>query len=465
LKTIPFRFLPPLLLAAVISPARAATSFVAETPLEWSVRMADSQIQRGGTNLYCTPIGNNSWDYTTGLFCDALIRLSDASGDPGFEKKAETVISSFITPDGKITTYEKKRPKPKPKPGVSVTPTPDEGLPVVKIPYSLDDVESGVATLKLFEITHDPRYRKAADILRQQLRVHPRVKEGGFWHKAVYPNQMWLDGLYMGEPFYADYATDFNEPKDFDDIGNQFTLIGEHTYDPKTGLFYHAWDESKKQHWANPTTGTSPNFWSRAIGWYAMALVDVLDTMPKDHPARPQLIDLLNKFAAGILKWQDPDTGVWWQVTDKGAKTNNYLEASSSSMFVYALAKGVNHGYLPRTDIPAIRKGYAGIVWQFVTLAKDGKSINLTRVCKVAGLDKHRDGSFKYYTLGEPVVSNDLKGVGPFIDAGMECQKLFGADTFPISPTPVAHVGPPTKEPTPTPAPDASPSPADAGPA
>ena len=128
--------------------------------------MADSQIQRGGTNLYCTPIGNNSWDYTTGLFCDALIRLSDASGDPGFEKKAETVISSFITPDGKITTYEKKRPKPKPKPGVSVTPTPDEGLPVVKIPYSLDDVESGVATLKLFEITHDPRYRKAADILK-----------------------------------------------------------------------------------------------------------------------------------------------------------------------------------------------------------------------------------------------------------------------------------------------------------
>jgi unsaturated rhamnogalacturonyl hydrolase len=241
---------------------------------------------------------------------------------------------------------------------------------------------------------------------------------------------MWLDGLYMGEPFYADYATDFDEPKDFDDITNQFTLIAAHTYNPKTGLFYHAWDESKKQVWANPRTGTSPNFWSRAIGWYVMAIVDVLDKMPANHPGRAKLIAILNNAAAGLVKYQDPKTGVWWQVTDQGPRKYNYLEASSSSMFVYAMAKGVNHGYLPRTYIPAIRTGYQGILTQFVSLDKGGRTISLNRICKVAGLNKRHTGTYQYYTQVEKIVSNDLKGVGPFIDAGMECQKLFGDEKF-----------------------------------
>lgn len=429
------RYLPVVaaLVVAGNQPLRAASNegISPTTPLQWSVRMADSQIIHSGTNLLCPPAGPGGWDYTTGLFADALIRVTDETGFNGYEQYAEKTIGSFLTPAGKIYGYQKPKPKPKPKPGVpAATPTPDEGLAHPKIPYSLDEVESGVAAIKLYEITHDPRYKSAADILRQQLRVHPRTPEGGFWHKAVYPNQMWLDGIYMGEPFYADYATDFNEPKDFDDIAHQFTLIAAHTYDPKTGLFYHAWDESHKQVWSNPRTGTSPNFWGRAIGWYVMALVDVLDKMPANHPGHAQLIDILNKAAVGLVRYQDPKTGVWWQVTDQGPRKFNYLEASSSSMFVYALAKGVNHGYLPRTYIPAIRKGYQGILTQFVSLDKDGHSISLNHICKVAGLDKRRNGSYKYYTQGEKIVSNDLKGVGPFIDAGMECQKLFGNEQF-----------------------------------
>jgi len=393
--------------------------------------MADSEIARTGKSLYPAPVGNGWWDYTSGLYADALIRLSDASGSPVYEKTAEAMIGSFITPDGKIIDYQKKRPPPKPKPGQPIpTPTPDEGLPAVKINYALDDVQSGVATLKLYAITHDPRYRSAAEVLRNQLKIQPRTPEGGFWHKSIYPNQMWLDGLYMGEPFYADYAAYFDEPADFDDIGKQFTLIAEHTYDPKTGLFYHGWDESKKQPWASRSTGTSPSFWGRAIGWYVMGLVDVLDVMPANHPQRPALIAILQEAAAGLIKNQDPKTGVWWQVTDQGARAHNYLEASSSCMFVYAMAKGVNHGYLPRTDIPAIRAGYQGILRQFIALDKDGKTIDLNHCCKVAGLDKRRLGTFKYYTQGEKIVSNDLKGVGPFIYAGMECQKLFGTETF-----------------------------------
>jgi unsaturated rhamnogalacturonyl hydrolase len=436
LKTHPLRYLPILaaLLAAGTSTTLRASSnegISPTTPLQWSIRMADSQISRSGTTLICAPSGGGWWDYTSGLYSDALIRLTDDTGSPYYQHEAEHIIGSFITPAGKIRTYQQKRPKPKLKPGQPTPkPTPDEGLAHPKINYSLDDVESGVAALKLYEITNEPRYKKAADILRAQLRIHPRTPEGGFWHKAVYPNQMWLDGLYMGEPFYADYAADFDEPKDFDDIAHQFTLIAAHTYDPKSGLFYHAWDESKKMPWANRSTGASPNFWGRAIGWYVMALVDVLDKMPKDNPGRPQLIAILNNAAAGLVKYQDPKTGVWWQVTDKGPRKYNYLEASSSSMFVYAMAKGVNHGYLPRTYIPAIRAGYEGIIKQFISLDKNGRTISLNHICKVAGLDKHRDGSYKYYTQGEKIVSNDLKGVGPFIDAGMECQKLLGDEKF-----------------------------------
>ncbi len=431
-----FALIPAVLLTGLWTRPALAGGVDGGTPLEWSARMAHSEMDRLGESLDGPPKANGRWDYTTGMYADALIRLSVSTGDPAYEKSAESIIGSFIGPTGDIATYQSSHAKRKtgdgksPPARPSPAPSPAPGPAKRAIPYSLDEVQSGVATLKLYDLTGERRYREAAGILRDQLRKHPRTPEGGFWHKAGYPNQMWLDGLYMGEPFYAEYAVRFEEPRDFDDIANQFVLVGEHTYDPKTGLFYHGWDESKKAPWANPETGDSPSFWSRAIGWYAMALADTLDSMPANHPARPALIDLSRKVAAGLLKYQDPKTGVWWQVTDQGGRPGNYLESTASCMFVYALAKGVNHGYLPRTDIPAIHAGYQGIIREFVTADPDGGGINLTRCCKVAVLDTKNKGSYQYYTSGPPIVSNDLKGVAPFINAGTECSRLFPGERF-----------------------------------
>jgi unsaturated rhamnogalacturonyl hydrolase len=400
------------------------------TPLEWSTRMANAEMQRLGTSLLASTKGTGRWDYTTGLYADALLRLTDKTHDPAYRQSAEEIISSFISPDGTIATYGPRKKELQKalaaERAKSTQPAGKKSIPG----FSLDQVQAGVPTLKLYDLTGDERYRKAADILRRQLQKQPRVAEGGFWHKGGYPDQMWLDGLYMAEPFYADYAVRFKEPQDFDDIVKQFALVGEHTYDPTTGLFYHGWDATHQLAWADPKTGASPHFWSRAIGWYAMGLVDVLAVMPADDPRRPELVTLLRKVAAGILRYQDPKTGVWWQVTDEAYKPGNFPEASASCMFVYALARGVNEGVLPRSDVPAIRAGYAGIIRQFVTFTLDRRAVNLNRCCLVAGLDVRNKGSFAYYTQVVRIVPNDLKGVGPFITAGMECSQLFGRETF-----------------------------------
>jgi unsaturated rhamnogalacturonyl hydrolase len=263
-------------------------------------------------------------------------------------------------------------------------------------------------------------------MLRRQLDTQPRTSEGGFWHKQHYTNQMWLDGLYMGAPFYAECAKVFNTPQDFDDVAKQFKLVDQHLYDAKSGLFYHGWDSKRMQGWANKETGASSNFWGRAVGWYAMGCVDTLDYLPADHPARAQMVAELKKTADGIVKWQDADSGLWWQVMDQGKREGNYLEATASAMFVYALAKGVNEGYLSKDYVPAVVRGYNGILTKLIK--EEGGKVSITHCCAVAGLgyyNRPRDGSFGYY-VSEPVVENDLKAVGPFILAGIEVQKLAG---------------------------------------
>ena len=385
-------------LLASCATAAAPQKFSGATPLEWSVRLADSQIIRQTS----VP----KWDYTVGLFSLSLLKLDVQAPDPRHVKFAEASVGALISPDGKIQGYR-----------------PEE--------YQLDALNPGKTVLALWQITHDERYKNAATILRHQLGPQPRTSDGGFWHKQRYTNQMWLDGIYMASPFYAECAKLFGEPEaSFDDIAKQFHLIDEHTYDAKTGLNYHGWDAAKVQPWANPATGCSSNFWGRALGWYAMALVDTLDYFPTNHPARPQIIATLKKLSAGVVKFQDAKTGLWWQVMDQDGRQGNYLEATASAMFVYALAKGVNHGYLSREYVPAIKKGYAGIINNLIK--PDGeKGWSLTKCCSVAGLGgspsngKMRDGSFDYY-VGEPVVSNDLKGAGPFILAGIELQHLIG---------------------------------------
>lgn len=371
------------------------------TPLQWSQRLADSEMARS--------TAAPRWDYAAGLFAWSLLQLNAATRDPRYEIYAEDAIGPLIAPDGTIRGYHM-----------------DE--------YQLDALMPGRAVLALGRITHDDKYNNAAAILRRQLDTQPRTPDGGFWHKQRYTNQMWLDGVYMAEPFYAEYAK-LGDPSgaSFDDIAKQIELIDEHTYDPRTGLNYHAWDAARVQPWANPVTGCSSNFWARGEGWYAMALVDLLDDFPPDHPARAQILTILQKTMAGIARWQDRKTGLWWQVMNQGGRPGNYREATASAMFVYALAKSVNRGYLPAGYAKVARKGFAGIVKYLITDDGNGQW-SLANCCSVAGLGfknaagRPRDGSFGYY-VSEPVVKNDLKGVGPFILAGIEVQKLTGTST------------------------------------
>lgn len=386
--------------------ACAAETFAGATPLEWSQRLANSEMTRRGDSLAYTPTGKAKWDYTAGLFTLSLLKLNEQKLDAHYVTFTQKAIGSFIAADGSIQGYR-----------------PEE--------YQLDALNAGKTVLALWALTHEERYQKAAAILRKQLDTQPRTFDGGFWHKQRYTNQMWLDGLYMGAPFYAGYAATFGgDDQAFEDVTKQICLMDKHTYDRATGLYYHGWDATKVQPWANPATGCSSNFWGRAVGWYAMALVDVLDYLPANHPGRAQLIERLQKLAAGVVKYQDARTGLWWQVLDQGDRPGNYYEATASTMFVYALAKGVNHNSLPPSYAAAATKGYAAIVKHLIHDEGDGHW-SLTHCCQVAGLGgspangKYRDGSFGYY-VGEPVVNNDLKGVGPFILAGIEVQALTG---------------------------------------
>jgi unsaturated rhamnogalacturonyl hydrolase len=371
--------------------------FKGATPLEWSVRMADSETSRR-TSLAWKEGGRAKWDYTAGLFTVSLLKLNERVPTPAYVAFTTNAIGSFIDEEGNIRGYK-----------------PAE--------YQLDALNPGKTVLALWLLTGEERYQKCAALLRKQLDTQPRTSDGGFWHKERYTNQMWLDGLFMGSPFHAQYTKLFNGSRtNYDDITRQFQLIRKHLYDSKTGLYYHGWDEKKTQDWANRRTGTSSNFWGRALGWYAMALVDVLDFLPDNHPGRKEILSQLKKTADGIVKWQDKESGLWWQVLDQGGRKGNYLEATASSMFVYSLTKAVNRGYLSRKYVPAILKGYEGITGRLIK--SDGDKISLIQCCSVAGLGFGRDGSYEYY-LREPIVENDLKGVGPFILAGIELQDLL----------------------------------------
>jgi unsaturated rhamnogalacturonyl hydrolase len=392
-------------------PAHAAepVEFGGAKPLTWSERMAASEMARRGDSLFLGGSPRAKLDYTTSLFGLSLLKLAERTGDAAMADYGAKTVESFVRPDGSLATFR------------------SEAL-------SLDEIPPGKVLLFRWEHgRRDARFRKAIETIRAQLDEQPRTSEGGFWHKQRYPSQMWLDGVFMASPFLAQYGAIFHQPAAFDDVANQILLIDRHAYDPKTGLHYHAWDEKRAQSWANPETGDSPNFWGRAEGWYAMALVDSLEFLPADHPAVPRIKDVLRRVADGIVRWQDPPTGVWWQILDQGGREGNYREATCSSMFVYALAKAVNRGWLPRaTYAPAIERGYAGLIREFVR--DDGRDrVSLTHCCEVAGLGytnsagRPRDGTFEYY-VSEPVIDNDLKGVGPFILAGLEVSSFLAPD-------------------------------------
>src|SRR6187551_675512 len=346
------------------------------------------------------PVGSQTkWSYDMGVVLKGFEGIWMNTGDVSYFNSIQKKIDYFVKDDGSIKNYEL-----------------DE--------YNLDHVNNGKLVLLLYRVSGKEKYKKAADLLRSQLKTHPRTKEGGFWHKKIYTNQMWLDGLYMGSPFYAEYAMLF-EGSAFDDIANQFVWMEKHARDPKTGLLYHAWDESKEQKWANKETGASPLFWARAMGWYADAIVDALDYFPVDHPKRQSLIDILNRLVNAIEKQQDKATGLWYDIMNYSGpgKEKNYFEASASCQFTYAIAKGVRKGYLPAAKITIAKKAYAGIVKQFIKV-ENGQT-NLHGTVKVSGLggNPYRDGSFAYY-MSEPVIVNDPKGIGAFLLATNEIEML-----------------------------------------
>jgi unsaturated rhamnogalacturonyl hydrolase len=368
----------------------------------WSLKMIDSYIKNNP--LAFDPDKNSdNWNYEVGCMLKAAEQLY-----------YDTKINSYLS-------YIKKN--------IDFSIQTSGTIKNISIEeYNIDSINTGKVLLFLYKKTKAPKYLKAAKFLITQMKGHPRTSEGGFWHKKVYPYQMWLDGLYMASPFLAEYAALTRNNLMFDDVAQQLILVEKKTRNPKTGLLYHAWDETKELAWADKTTGCSPNYWGRAIGWYVMAIVDCLDYLPIDHPKRGEIIGLFERLVPAIGAVQDSKSGVWYQVLDMPDKAGNYLESSCSAMFVYAIAKGVRKGYLSKRFLSIAIKGFKGIIENFVETDSTG-NVNLLKVCGGAGLGKHpdrgdyRDGSFEYY-IGEEIRTNDRKGVGPFILAALEIEMI-----------------------------------------
>ena len=364
----------------------------------WPARIANSFIQRhpGGVTFdYASP--NQKWNYEQGLMLEAFHQMWLLTHERKYLEFVKENMDRYVADDGGIRTYEYGD-------------------------FTLDNIAPGRALLALYEETGFEKYKRAADTLRSQLRNQPRTHEGGFWHKKIYPYQMWLDGLYMAEPFYAWYAKEAKTEDNFSDIIDQFIFVARHTSDPKTGLMYHAWDESRQQRWAAPETGCSSNFWGRAMGWYCMALVDVLDFIPKGYPRRDSLVAILQNLSSSLAKHRDPKTGLWYQIVDQPGREGNYLEASASCMITYTFAKGASRGYLAKRYFEIAETTFTAITESFVTTDEHGL-VNLLHTCQGAGLGGHpyRDGSYEYY-IKEPQRTNDLKGLGSFLLAAIEIE-------------------------------------------
>ena len=381
----------------------------ARAALNWSKRLADSELDRK-TLLYHV----DGWDTNRerdpkfeydiiGLLPVSYDELNKAAPASRYADVLPHVTGSFIAEDGEIARYKMSN-------------------------FNIDNIAPGVGVLRLWENTGEERYKLAAERLRHHLEEHPRTSGGAFWHKQRYPWQLWLDGVYMGMPFLAQYAALFEEGEQqhesWSEVVKEFQITREQLRDSETGLYYHAWDEKHQQDWADPDTGLSEHFWGRGFGWLTMAIVDVLDFIPEEETElRQPLLDMIQEIAADLKRWQDPETGTWWQIMDRPGAAGNYRESSASSMFTYFYAKAIRNGYLDDRYRSVAQKAYDGLIDEFMLVHADG-SVSLTNICLVAGLGFGRDGSYHYY-MSEPVWENDPKGTGPFILAGIEMHRLL----------------------------------------
>lgn len=337
----------------------------------------------------------NKWNYIDGCMITAVLALYRITGEQKYLDFADRFVRGFVQEDGSIRTYEVEE-------------------------YNLDNVNPAKNLFRLYDLTGAECYRRAMETVRAQLTTMPRIKQGNFWHKDIYPNQVWLDGLYMAQPFYMEYETRFNGKKNCLDSFKQFCVVREHMRDEKTGLYYHGYDESRAMYWADPETGCSPNFWLRALGWFVIALVDTIEAMDEQmyyeyRVLRDQFIELME----AILPYQQ-ECGMFYQVIDKPEAEGNYLETSGTAIIAYGILKAVRLGILPEKYAVYGEKAFFGTTDRYLRVDDQGQPV-LGGICLVAGLGgaQHRDGSLEYY-FSEPVVENEAKGVAPLILAYTE---------------------------------------------
>jgi len=374
---------------------QSSTKKSGNTEQKWSVRMANT-VMTQADSLTKYAAGNPKWAYDVAFLGMAIDRLG--SLDPKYSKYMENWVNYFVHPDGSVTDYRLKE-------------------------YNLDRIFPGRNVMTVYKRNPDPKYKMALDNFIEQLKTHPKTNSGGYWHKQIYPWQMWLDGIFMGSTFMVQYAKEFNAPEWYDVATAQTKMIYEKTLDPATGLLMHAWDESCQQKWCNPETGQSQYPWSRAMGWYVMAILDILDYLPADHPDRDDLINILQKTCDALLKVRDPESGIWYQVLNYGGREGNYLEGSGSAMYIYVFAKGARLGYLDIKYREIAEKAFDDFIKELVTVDENGKVI-IRNICGGCGLggNPYRDGSYEYY-INEKRFDNDTKGVAPFILAAIELDK------------------------------------------
>ena len=335
-----------------------------------------------------------AWNYIDGCMMTSLLNLYRITGNKKYLDFVNNFVDYYVFEDGSIRGFKKET-------------------------YNIDNINEGRILFDLYNYTKIEKYRLAIDTLYSQLKDHPRTKEGNFFHKAIYDNQIWLDGLYMAQPFYTLYAMNYN-PSLVDDIISQFSNVFEIMYDKSKHLYYHGYDSSRKAFWCDKETGLSKNFWLRSIGWYTVALIDVYDFL-KDDPRKTKIKNIFTITIDGVLEYLNKDKYMFYQVVDKGHLNGNYLETSGSAMIAYAILKGARLNILSEDKKEIGLKIFQGICDEY--LSEENGELNLKGICLVAGLgpenNTRRDGTFEYY-ISEPVVSNDAKGVGPLIMAYTE---------------------------------------------
>jgi unsaturated rhamnogalacturonyl hydrolase len=366
------------------------------TDQKWSVRMANSIMTRSDSLIHHLGVKNPKWSYDVAFLGMAIDKLGKT--DPKYSKYMSDWVNWFVKPDGSVFDYKSSE-------------------------YNLDRIFPANNLLTLYQRGKKDNYKIALDNFIGQLKTHPKTNSGGYWHKKIYPWQMWLDGIFMAWPYAVRYAKEFDQPEWYDVATFQVKEIYKRTLYPNSGLLAHAWDESHSQKWCDPATGQSHHPWGRSIGWYVIAIEDILEYLPQNHRDRDSLILILNKTCDALLKVADPKTGLYWQVLDQGGREGNYLEASCSAMFTYAYARGAHKGYLDKKYLGIAERNFESMIKEFIKIDEKGL-LTLTNICAVGGLggNPYRDGSYEYY-INEKKQDNDPKGVAPFILAAIELDR------------------------------------------